>query len=138
MDMVYFFSWYVLSLGIFLIALSTVEFLAAAKVYSLWKSWIFHKLFPLHGVALVCGGLPLTFFRDTVSGKIMFCIGLVVVMTGPFILLFPERVRHLFSMTEQELQDEGEAASLIYFDAVIKGSAGSFFIFAIYNYGTLW
>jgi hypothetical protein len=135
--MVYYFSWYVLSIGAFLIVLSAAEFFAAEKVFALWKSWIFHKLFPLHGFLLVCGGLPLTFFRDTVSGKIMFCIGLIVVITGPFILLFPERVRHLFSLTEQDLEDESEAVGLVYFDAVIKGAAGAFFIFAIVNYGTL-
>ena len=135
--MAYFFSGYILVLGIFLIALSTVEFLAADKIFRLWKGWIYHKLFPLHGLVLVCGGLPLTFFRDTISGKIMFGIGILVVMTGPFILLFPERVRHLFSVTEQEMSGEGEAAGIIYLDAVVKGAAGSFFIYAILNYGTL-
>ena len=133
----HFFSWYVLVLGIGLVVLSAVEFSAADRIFRLWKAWIFHRLFPLHGLILSCGGLPLTFFRDTISGKIMFCIGLVVVLTGPFIILFPGRIRSLFAMTELELREEGEPEGLVYFDAAIKGTAGMFFIYTILSYGLL-
>ena len=136
--MSHFFSWYVLALGTGLVIISAIEFSAADKVFRLWKSWIFHPLFPVHGLLLACGGLPLTFFRDTVSGKIMFCVGLVVVLTGPFIMLFPGRIRTMFTLTEQEFRQEDEPMDgLIYLDAVIKGACGIFFIFTILNYGTI-
>ena len=135
--MAYIFSLYILVLGAALMIISAVEFMATKKIYRLWKAWIFHPLFPFHGLLLACGGLPLTFFRDTVSGKIMFCIGLVVVLTGPFILLFPGRIRNIFAMTELELREEGEPEGLVYFDAVIKGAAGIFFIYTILSYGLL-
>ena len=133
----YYFSWYVLFLGIGLVAISAVEFFAAAKIYSLWKKWIFNRLFPIHGFLLSVGGLPLTFFRDTIPGKIMFCIGILVVMTGPFMVLFPSKIRDMFTITESELEEEGDAEGLVYFDAVTKIAAGAFFIFTIISYGTL-
>ena len=136
--MAYILSLYILVLGAALMIISAVEFMATKKIYRLWKAWIFHPLFPFHGLLLACGGLPLTFFRDTVSGKIMFCIGLVVVLTGPFILLFPGRIRTMFTLTEQEFRQEDEPMDgLIYLDAVIKGACGIFFIFTILNYGTI-
>ena len=137
-QMAHILSLYILVLGSALVLISVIEFTAAERVYRLWKAWIFHRLFPLHGFALACGGLPLTFFRDTVSGKIMFCVGLVVVLTGPFIMLFPGRIRALFTLTEQELKEEEEPVEgLVYFDAIIKGISGIFFIYTILSYGTI-
>ena len=135
--MVYYFSWYILILGCALMVFSAVEFLAAKKIFSLWKAWIFHRLFPLHGLVLICGALPLTFFRDTVSGKIMFAMGLIAVMIGPFLILFPEKFRTMFMFTEKELNEDGGAEGIVYLDAVVLGISGIFIIFTILNYGTL-
>jgi hypothetical protein len=127
------FSYYVLFLGILLVLLSIIECFIPAKSYSFWKKWIHHPLYPLHGIILTLGGLPLTFFRDGISGKIMMGIGIFLVITGPFIFLFPGRMRAFFTTTESEIGEE-DRAHLVYFDAIIRGLSGLLFLYVIYQY----
>ena len=129
-------SWYIVCLGAGLILFSTAEFMMPEKVFSLWKKWISHRLFFLHGFIIMAGGLPLTFFRDTLSGKIMMGIGIIVVFTGPFLVLFPEKMREAFAMAEAEMGDD-DKSGIIYFDALVRSCAGIFFIFTILSYGSL-
>ena len=104
------------------------------RIFLIWKKWINCRFYPLHGMLLMFGGLPLTFFRDTISGKIMMVVGIVAVFSGPFILLFPNKIRELFALTESELE-EGDTDGLIYFDAVLRGIAGALIIYAMLSRG---
>ena len=133
--MAHYFSWYLMTLGCGLILFSLVEMMIPQQIFNLWKKWIACRLFPIHGFILSAGALPLTFFRDSIAGKIMFCLGFIAVFTGPFILFFPDKIRHVFSMTEKELEKDDEKG-LIYFDAAIRLSAGLLIIFTILTYGS--
>jgi hypothetical protein len=126
-------SIYVFALGIALIVFGATECVIPKKIFAMWKWWICHKLFPLHGISLMIGGLPLTFFREGISGKIMMGIGAFVIFSGPFILLFPKRMQELFTSTEDEF-DESDVNSLVYFDAFTRIVSGSIFLYVILHY----
>jgi len=128
-------SYYVLFLGIALIVLCIIQLLIPKRVYTLWKKWISHRFFRIHGAVIILGGLPLTVFRDGIAGKIMFCIGIFVVFMGPFILFFPNKMRDLYIRTESDLE-EGDKKGIIYFDAITRGISGAIFVYTIYYYGT--
>jgi hypothetical protein len=115
-------SMYVFFLGIILILFSLTELILPDKLYSLQKRWIQHPLFPLHGLLLMIGGFPLLVFRETLSGKIMMGIGLVVVFSGPFILIFPDKMQNIFLHTDKEI--EGNRRTLIYIDAIVRFLCG--------------
>jgi len=134
--MAQFFSWYLVVLGSGLIILGIIECIIPVQIFLLWKKWIACRLFPLHGLILSIGALPMTFFRDSLSGKIMMGIGIIAVFTGPFILFFPGSIREVFAMTETELE-KGDEKGLIYFDASVRISAGFLIIFTILNYGII-
>jgi len=128
-------SYYILSLGIALIILCIVQILIPERIYSIWTKWISHRFFRIHGAIIIIGGLPLTLFREGIAGKLMFCIGIFVVFMGPFILLFPNRLRDLYIRTEAEIEEE-DKKGIIYFDAITRGVSGSIFIYAIFRYGS--
>jgi hypothetical protein len=129
-------SMYVFFLGIILIFYSLIEMIIPEKIYSLQKRWIQHPLFPVHGFLLMIGGFPLIVFRETLSGKIMTGIGLVIVFTGPFILIFPDKMRSLFMHTDQEIK--GNHRTLLYIDATVRLLCGILCIYVmIFNEAVL-
>jgi uncharacterized membrane protein len=128
-------SYYILSLGIALIILCIVQLLIPERIYSIWKKWISHRFFRAHGAIIMIGGLPLTFFREGIAGKIMLCIGLFVVFMGPFILLFPNKMRDLYIRTESDIEEE-DKKGIIYFDALTRGISGAIFVYTIFRYGS--
>lgn len=93
-------------------------------------------MYPLQGLLVTIGGLPLTFFRSDIPGKIMLCVGLITIFSGPFILLFPDRIRQLIELAEEGINDE-DSKYMIYSDAVMKGIAGSLFIYVVKSYNLL-
>jgi hypothetical protein len=111
-------SMYVFFLGICLILFSLIEMIFPEKLYSLQKRWIQHFLFPIHGLILMIGGFPLLIFRASLSGKIMMGLGLVVVFTGPFILIFPDKMRAIFMHTDKEI--ESNRRTLLYIDSIVR------------------
>jgi hypothetical protein len=111
-------SLYVFFLGIILILFSLTEMIIPEKIYALQKRWIQHPLFPVHGFMLMLGAFPLVLFRESLSGKIMMGIGLVIVFTGPFILLFPDKMRSLFMHTDKEI--ENNRRKLLFIDATVR------------------
>jgi hypothetical protein len=128
-------SYYILSLGIALIILCVVQILIPEKIYSIWTKWISHRFFRIHGALIIIGGLPLTLFREGVSGKLMFCIEFFVVFMGPFILLFPNKLRDLYIHTEAEIEEK-DKNGITYFDAITRGVSGTIFIYAIFYHGS--
>jgi hypothetical protein len=93
---------YVLSLGIILVILGAIDFAAPAAVFKLWKRWVARKSFFLHGLLLIIAGLPLTISQGTLSWLLLI-IGLVPVLMGPFILIYPEKFRTIFIAMSKEM-----------------------------------
>ncbi len=125
-----YFANYIFFLGVFLLFLAIIEFIIPFKILQLWKSWVAHKFFPVHGMILIVGGFPITQFRDTISGIIMMIVGVIVILSGPFVLLFPDRVRYFFNITINEL-DREERKHLVYLDAIIRFIVAALFLFVI-------
>ncbi len=100
---------------------------------AIWEKWINHPLFFVHGLILSLGGLPLTFFRDSISGKIMMAVGIFIILTGAFILIYPDRIKKYFLLTEAEVEEE-DRNGLAYIDAVVHGFSGILFIWVIFHY----
>ena len=119
---------YLLCLGIFAGTIGLAELIFPLRIYGIWKKWLALKIFPLHGLLLVAIGFPLTMYEGRFS-KVIFVIGVFICMTGPFILLYPEKVRELFKHISEEMP-ENAVKKLIYFDAGVRISAGIIFITA--------
>jgi hypothetical protein len=129
-------SLYIFFLGIILILFSLTEMIIPKKIYSLQKRWIQHPLFPIHGLILMLGAFPLILFRESLSGKMMMGIGLVIVFTGPFILLFPDKMRTLFMHTDKEI--ENNRRTLLFIDASVRLLCGILCIYVmIFNESVL-
>lgn len=126
-------SIYVLVLGIALVLFSIIECVIPRIIMTVWEKWINSPLFFLHGFLLAVGGLPLTFFRDSISGKIMMAVGIFVILTGAFIIIYPDRIRKYFLLTESEVEDE-DRKGLAYIDAVVHAFSGILFIWVISHY----
>jgi hypothetical protein len=60
------------------------------KSFLTWKEWISCRFFRFHGAALIVIGFPLTIYNGYLS-SVIFLIGLVVVFTGPVILIYRKR-----------------------------------------------
>ena len=121
---------YIICLGAALIALGCLEFFMPDKSFAFWKKWVSHKLFPLHGLLLIVLGFPVTIFRDTLMGKIMCVIGVIAVFSGPFVLLFPAKVKELFLIAADEI-DQADIQSVVWMDAFMRAGVGIFFIVAM-------
>jgi hypothetical protein len=126
------FSIYLFTLGAVLFFQALLEFFFPEKMYGLQRSWIFCRWYPLHGIILSAGALPLTFFRDTAAGKAMMAAGIVVVLTGPFIFFYTEKVREIFKETEEEIG--ANRKKLMYLDAVVRAALAILMIFVTVRY----
>jgi hypothetical protein len=119
-------SVYILVLGLAAIAVGLFEALQPLRALGLWKQWIAHRYFFLHGGLLIALGLPLTCGDGTLIGKIIFTMGLIMVFTGPFILLYAGRIRRMFMSVTAEM-DGPALKRLICIDAAVRISAGAIF-----------
>jgi uncharacterized protein YjeT (DUF2065 family) len=93
---------YTFSLGIVLVLIGIVDLVVPEAVIGLWERWASKKLFFLHGILLIVAGFPLTIYRGPLSG-ILFIIGLVPVLTGPFVLIYPDKFRRMFGSMSEEM-----------------------------------
>jgi len=100
------------------------------QAFHLWKKWAGSRFFFLHGLLLICVGFPLTMYQGRFEG-IIFFIGIFIVFSGPFILLFPERFRSTFETAEEDL-GEGGAKKIIYFEAFIRIAAGGICLASVF------
>ena len=85
-----------------------------------------HRFFPVHGLILIVAGMPLTVYSGTFS-TFIFVFGVTVVLTGPFILLYPEKVRASFKEAAV-LEGENFRSYLVRFDAIVRLFCGIVFI----------
>jgi len=117
---------FVLYAGIFLVSAGSLELVFSRQAYRFWEKWVASRFFPLHGILLIAAGLPLTAYSGTFS-TFIFIVGLTVVFTGPFVLLYPEKIRSSFRDVSRE---EGEIFQrrLVRFDGILRILCGVVFI----------
>jgi len=118
---------YIFIFGLALLAAGLLGILRPLRVFEQWKRLISHRFFFLHGALLIALGLPLTCNNHSVTGHIIFTIGIIVVFTGPFILLYATRVRQLFLTTTAEMNPVS-IRRMIYFDAGVRIAVGALFV----------
>ncbi len=118
-------SLYVMYFGVALALMGSVELTFRERAFRFWLKWFRHRFFSLHGVLLIALGFPLTFYKGAWS-TFVFIVGLVMVLTGPFILIYPEKMRKSFDDISQEAGD-GALRGLVAFDAFARVAIGAAF-----------
>ncbi|MBN2078348.1 MAG: hypothetical protein JW838_05240 [Spirochaetes bacterium] len=114
---------YVSILGAAMVALGTAEFAGPRRAFTLWRRWAAHRLFFLHGALLIGTGFPLLLYHGSLSTPI-FIIGVVIVLTGPFILIYPEKFRAMFNSIEEEMGAE-RVPALMRMESIIRIALGA-------------
>lgn len=121
-----FYKYLLMVLGTTQIIISLMEVFSPLKAFNMWRLWVSNSLFPIHGFGLIIVGIPLAVYKGFLS-SIIFYIGLFVVFTGPFILIYPEKIRKVFSDSENIFKEK-DIKVMIYIDAFIRMSAGAVFL----------
>jgi uncharacterized membrane protein HdeD (DUF308 family) len=126
---------YILILGILQSIIGIIELIFPVKSFNIWKLWIQNKYFSFHGILQILVGFPLTIYNNSLSG-ILFLIGIIYVVSGPFIIIYPEKIKLIFSSyLEETAQDGGK--KIIILDSVIKIIIGCLciasYLLSIYN-----
>lgn len=119
------FKYFLIVIGTTQIIMALIEFVFPLRAFSMWSNWVSNRLFPLHGLALIFIGMPLTVYKGYLS-PVIFYIGLLVVFTGPFILIYPEKIRKVFSNSDDIFKDK-DIKIMIYVDALFRLSVGIVF-----------
>ncbi len=115
-------SVYILILGIILVLIGGIELIIPLKAFGVWKKWVSGKLFFLHGLLLIAAGFPLTIYNGPLS-PVLFIFGLIAVLTGPFVLIYPEKIRLMFLAMAEETGD-ADMKKIIYAEGLLRISAG--------------
>ncbi len=116
------FALYVLILGTVLIAVGGIEVIIPQRAFRFWQKWVSTKLFFLHGLILIAAGFPLTVYNGPLS-TVLFVFGLLAVLMGPFILIYPEKIRQMFLAMGKELKDH-DITRIIYAEGLLRIAAG--------------
>ena len=119
---------YMILFGLYQILAGFIELVIPLRAYSFWKKWIFTKFFPVHGILLIAGGFPLIIFKGSLHG-IIFWIGIFMVLSGPFLLIYPEKIRDAFNNIENDFKTR-DLRIMVYADSVIRLAAGTIIIIA--------
>jgi hypothetical protein len=122
-------SLYILVFGVVLIITGTVELVMPARMFAFWKAWVGNRFFFLHGAFLIALGFPLTCYNNAPMSTFVFGFGLVLVFTGPFLLIYANRIRKLFTATTTDM-DESSIRHLVFFDAGIRLIIGAAFVYS--------
>ena len=126
---------YVFTLGIILTGFGIIELIIPLRVFNLWQRWVSHKLFYLNGLLLIIFGFPLTLYKNLFNAfidKSIFGIGVIAVLVGPFILLYPEKIRVIFQKISEEMENRA-VRRIIYLDALIRIPVGLLFIYSNFS-----
>jgi hypothetical protein len=113
---------YVLILGIVFTLMGIIEVIVPLKTFGFWKKWVSGKLFFLHGLLIIAAGFPLTIYKGPLS-PVLFIFGLIAVLTGPFVLIYPEKIRQMFMAMAKETRD-ADMNKIIYVEGFLRISAG--------------
>ncbi|TFH42050.1 MAG: hypothetical protein E4G96_04265 [Chrysiogenales bacterium] len=122
---------YLLFFGTAMIVLGAAELADPRRAFSLWRSWSAHRLFFMHGVLLIVAGFPLVLYHGPLS-TIVFIIGLVIVFTGPFVLIYPEKIRAMFTSLEEELGSD-RIRTIMRMESFIRIAAGAILVVAYFT-----
>jgi uncharacterized protein YjeT (DUF2065 family) len=117
---------YVIILGAVQVIIGLVELLAPARAYAFWIAWVSHRYFRFHGLGLIAIGLPLVIYTGRLSAAI-FIIGIIMILTGPFLLIYPEKIGVVFNSVSEETGERGQLR-LIYGEAILRIAVGALFI----------
>ena len=109
---------FILGFGIVQFCIFIAEILFPHRSFNIWNTWISNRFFPLHGALLIFAGFPLIAYKGYLS-SIIFYIGLVVVLSGPFVLIYPEKIREAFSYSSETFK-ENSLKKIVRFDAVMR------------------
>jgi len=90
-----FFKYFIITLASIQAALGIAELTAPSMMYGFWRKWVSSRFFFIHGMLLIVAGFPLTVYKGEFSG-VLFIIGLVIVLSGPFVLIYPEKIKKSF------------------------------------------
>jgi len=117
---------YVMLLGIALVLVGAGEFISPVSLYRFWTGIIYGKYFRLYGLFLIAAGFPLTAYSGTFSG-IIFFTGIFLVLFGPFILVYPEKIQNTVREASAEM-DHRSIRMIVYADAAIRTLLGILFV----------
>ena len=117
---------YVYYLGVFLAVIGLLELMLSSRAFRFWLVWINNPAFPLHGLLLVAGGMPLTMYGGPLSAFV-FTMGLFAVFTGPFVLLYPDKIRVAFRQASIEEGEEFQRR-LVRIDGFLRCVCGGILI----------
>jgi hypothetical protein len=116
-------SYYVLVLGMFLVLAGSLEVIIPLRAFACWKRWSSSKFFFLHGILLIAAGFPLTLYEGPLSG-VIFAMGLLASLTGPFVLLYPDKFRMMFASVAEEMK-EPSIRKMVYIEGFLRLAAGA-------------
>lgn len=119
------FKYLLLITGTAQIIIALAEFISPLRSFRTWKLWVMQKYFPIHGFGLILIGMPLTQYQGFLS-SVIFYIALFIVFSGPFIMIYPEKIRAIF-INDGELFKEKEIKVMIFIDALFRFSVGIIF-----------
>lgn len=120
------FKYFLITIGSTQVMIAMLEALSPLRAFLMWRKWVSDRFFPIHGLVLIVVGLPLTFYKGYMS-SLIFYIGLVIVFTGPFIILYPEKIQKVFNNSEIVFTDK-DIRVMIYLDAFFRFSVGVIFL----------
>jgi hypothetical protein len=113
---------YILIAGIVLVIMGTAELIMPLRAFAFWRSWISKKQFFLHGLLLIAAGFPLTIYTGPLS-TVIFIMGLLAVLSGPFVLLYSNKIRTLFEALSHDIQ-ESQVKKMICVEGSLRIAAG--------------
>jgi uncharacterized membrane protein HdeD (DUF308 family) len=122
---------YMLLLGIGMFTTGIAELIKPVKLYNSWNRWIKNRWFFLHGLFLIVLGFTLVMYKGHLSA-IVFFFGCTALLSGPFILIYPEKMRQFYSAMVSDMEWE-QIEKLVYCDGAMRISLGSFMIYCYIN-----
>ena len=113
---------YIVLVGVVLFFIGIAELVWPEQAFVLWRKWVRKKGFFLHGAILIAGGFPLTIYDGRFS-PLIFIAGLIAVLTGPFILIYPDKIRDAFESIDKET-GSGSTKKIMVTEALIRITVG--------------
>lgn len=126
-----FYKYFILSLASIQGTIGLAELIAPARMYRFWKKLISSRYFFIHGFLLIAVGFPLTLYNGELSG-ILFYIGIFIVLAGPFVIIYPDKLKNSFYEAELEMKPES-LVKVIYFESFTRIVFSSILFFSYYK-----
>lgn len=126
-----FYKYFILSLASIQGAVGLAELIAPAWMYRCWKKLISSRFFFIHGFLLIVVGFPLTLYKGEFSG-LLFYIGIFIVLAGPFVIIYPDKLKNAFYEAEIEIKPES-LIKFIYFESFMRIGFSLILFFSYYN-----